>query len=333
MATQPEPAEDELREALEEALASVGFPAPLELRRHRSEYRTSFPLERLSLTLPGEEEELTLAFKRLDWEGLDEGGRLAKPRFLHDPAREPAVYAFLLEPAGLGTPRYFGAAIDEAAGRHWLFVEWVAGRELYQVGEFGLWLAVARWLGEMHRDLARFADETAAELPLLDYDAGHCRRWIERAVEFRGGAGAPTAERSRVTWLAERYDAVVEAMEALPRTVIHGEFYASNVLVAGDASTLRVAPVDWELAGRGPAAIDLAALLSGGWTAEERTELAAAYASSEGVEAVSARELEFARLQLAVQWLGWAPRAWVPPQGQRHDWLGEALELGERLEL
>ena len=36
------------------------------------------------------------------------------------------------------------------------------------------------------------------------------------------------------------------------------------------------------------------------------------------------------RLHLAVQWLGWEPR-WEPPAEHRHDWLGEALALAERL--
>jgi Ser/Thr protein kinase RdoA (MazF antagonist) len=326
------PSDADLRAALESALASVGMESPLELSRQPSRYRTSFPLEEIELTFAGGERR-RLAFKRLDWSCLDEEAQLAKPRFLHEPTREPAVYAFLLEPAGLGAPRYFGAAIDAEAGRHWLFVEWVEGRELYQVGELGIWLGVARWLGEMHRTLGPALDGVARELPLLEYDTAHYRRWIERAVEFRAGASGEARERRGIAWLAERYDAVVEAMDSLPRTVIHGELYASNVLVTGEASSLRVAPVDWELAARAPAAIDLAALVSGAWSDGERAELVAAYGAGEGVTPVPARELDFARLHLAVQWLGWAPPAWEPPPAQRHDWFSEALRLAERLEL
>jgi hypothetical protein len=53
----------------------------------------------------------------------------------------------------------------------------------------------------------------------------------------------------------------------------------------------------------------------------------------EGVPTFSARELDFARLQLCVQWLGWAPSAWTPPEPQRHDWIGDASELAEELGL
>lgn len=324
------PSDAELREALERAFAEAGGPAPSLIRRRPSEYRTSFPLEELELTLE-DGAELCLAFKRIEWDALTAEARLAKPRFLHDPLREPAVYAALLAPLALGAPRYYGSLAEPEAGRHWLFVEWVEGRELYQVGEFELWLETARQLGEMHAALGSALAGIVTELPLLDHDAAYYRRWIERAGEFRGGSGRP--ERDGIAWLAERYDAVVEALLALPRTLIHGEFYAANVLVAADGPALRVAPVDWELAARAPGAIDLAALLSGGWDEGERAELAAAYGSSEDATSVSTRELDFARLHLAVQWLGWAEPSWTPPPGQQQDWLGEALALAEELGL
>lgn len=95
---------------------------------------------------------------------------------------------------------------------------------------------------------------------------------------------------------------------------------------------VRVAPVDWELAAAGPGLTDLAALVSG-WPAADREALAAAYAAESGVPPFTPRDLGFARLQVAIQWLGWAPSEWEPPEGQRHDWLTEALELAEELRL
>jgi thiamine kinase-like enzyme len=90
-----------------------------------------------------------------------------------------------------------------------------------------------------------------------------------------------------------------------------------------------VAPVDWEVAAVGPGLTDLAALV-GGWSDQGREAIAAAYAS---VADASLASLDYARLQLALKWLGWAPPSWTPPEGQRHDWLVEALELAERLGL
>jgi aminoglycoside phosphotransferase (APT) family kinase protein len=315
-----------VREALERIFSETGLAPPQQIRRRPSEYRTSFPLEELDLTLESGES-LRLAFKRLGWEGLDEQGSLAKPGFLHDPRREAAVYASVLEMV-TGAPRHYGSVVEPERDRYWLFIEWVEGRELYQVGERGLWEEAARWLGRMHSSLAAEAPRHAEVGRLLDHDAAFYRRWMERAREFARDSAAAAGRAEAVDWLAERHDTVVEALTAEPRTVIHGEFYASNVLVDADPTIPRVAPVDWELAAVGPGLTDLAALVSGGWAREDREAIVAAYGSETGA---APDRLDYARLQLAIQWLGWAPAAWTPPEGQRHDWLAEAISLAEAL--
>jgi Ser/Thr protein kinase RdoA (MazF antagonist) len=322
----------ELRGALERALAEVGSALPRKVSRRPSPYRTSFPLEELDLRLE-DGSDLRLVFKQLGWATLDEEARLAKPEFLHDPLREPAVYASVLESPILGPPRYYGSEIDPRAERYWLFVERVEGRELYQVGDLRLWQAVASWLGAMHLNLAGDFGRLAERGRLIDYDAAYYWTWIERAREFAAAAGQPAARSGLLDRIARGYDQVVEGLLDLPRTVIHGEFYASNVLVGGDGPAPRVCPVDWEQAAAGPGLVDLAALVSGDWREREREAIVAAYRSAVGSDAFTSSQLDLARLHLAVQWLGWAPPQWVAPEGQRHDWLGEALELVERLEL
>jgi hypothetical protein len=325
------PSDSELREALEPILAEAGVAAPNLIRRRASDYRTSFPLEELELRLE-DGAELHLACKRLEWDALTAEARLAKPEFLHDPLREPAVYARLLAPAALGAPRYYGSLAEPETGRRLLFVEWVEGRELYQVGERELWEAAAAWLGKMHRRLAeQLGRDHGARL--LDYDRAYYRRWIDRARSFAAAPGQPPSRLRSIEWLAPRYEAASEQLLALPKTVIHGEFYASNVLVGGEPAEPRVAPVDWELAASAPGVIDLAALVSGGWSDEDREAIAAAYRTTAGPFSPSPRELDLARLHLAVQWLGWAEPSWSPPREQRQDWLGEALSLAEELEL
>lgn len=324
------PSDAELRAGLERALAGVGLELAGEVGRRPSPYRTSFPIEELRLELTGRGP-VTVGFKQLDWERLEPAVRLAKPRFLHDPEREPAVYGALLPRAPGGPPELFGSLLEP--DRSWLFVEWVEGRELFQVGERELWEEAARWLARFHAALAPELDRCRTEARLIDHDAAFYRRWIERAREF-------AADPKPVEWLAGRHEQVVEALLAQSRTVLHGEFYASNVLIAADSdptrlgrkSDARVAPVDWELAAVGPGLTDLAALVSG-WPGTDRQALASAYAAEPGIPAFGLRDLDFARLQLAVQWLGWAPPEWKPPEGQRHDWLGEAVGLAEELGL
>lgn len=331
------PGDSQLREALERALAGVGLELAGPVGRRPSPYRTSFPIEELEVELVGRGP-LRLGWKRLDWGELEAEAQLAKPRFLHDPRREPAAYRTLLPAAPAGPPEYFGAVAED--GGSWLFVEWVAGRELFQVGERGLWEEAARWLARFHAALAPEVDRRREEAPLVDHDAPFYRRWIERAGRFAAERGDGSA--AGVAWLRQRHQQVVEALLAQPRSVLHGEFYASNVLVVsasdsgptplGKKSDARVAPVDWELAAVGAGLTDLAALVSG-WPAADRGALAEAYASEPGVPAFTARDLDLARLQVAIQWLGWAPPRWQPPEGQRRDWLAEATEIAEGLGL
>jgi aminoglycoside phosphotransferase (APT) family kinase protein len=324
------PSDAELRAGLERALAGVGLELTGEVERRPSPYRTSFPIEELRFALAGRGE-VTVGFKQLEWARLEPTAQLAKPRFLHDPEREPEVYRALLPQAPAGPPEYFGTVLE--GDRHWLFVEWVEGRELFQVGERELWEETARWLASFHVALASEWDRAHDEAHLLDHDAAFYRRWIERAGEF-------AADTKPLEWLAARHEQVVEALLAQPQTVVHGEFYASNVLVASDfdhspvgrKSDTRVAPVDWELAAVGSGLGDLAALVSG-WPEFDREAITAAYAAEAGVPPFTRRDLDLARLQVAIQWLGWAPSEWEPPEGQRHDWLGEAVALAEELEL
>lgn len=328
----------ELRTALERALAepSGRVREVRELRRRRSAYRTSFALEELDVALE-DGTSLELIFKNLGRESLEAAGRLAKPGFLHDSRREIEVYRRLLAPASLGTATYHGSVADAGSGRYWLFLERVAGVELYQVGEIARWEDAARWLGTLHSRFAGEVDRCAAAGRLVRHDAPYFRCWIERALEFARGAGRPRHEFDTLAWLAARYDGVVECLHALPTTVIHGEFYASNVLVLPAAGATRVCPVDWEVAAAGSGLIDLAAL-SEGWDPPVRERLARAYRGAlrgehfrwDGLDDL-ARALDLCRLHLAVQWLGWAPPGWSPPAEHRRDWLATALRLAEEL--
>lgn len=292
------------------------------LSRRPSEYRTSFPLEELEVELPGEGR-AKIVRKCLDWDELDPSAQLAKPRFLHDPDREPYVYERLLPLAPPGPPRLLELAADGG-----LCLERIDGRPLSEVGERRLWEAAAGWLGRFHAAFEGAAAAPLAGASLLEHDADFHRFWLVRARSFAAsGPGPGTA----LDWLDARHEQVVEALSAMGRTVLHGEFYASNVLVAEDRGSTSVAPVDWELAGPGPGALDLAALVCG-WPATDREAMRRAYGAGRGRE-LPTRELDLARLQVAVQWLGWAPPEWAPPPDQRRDWAAEAIEIAEELEL
>lgn len=306
------------------------------LDRCLSPYSTSFRLEELDAHLSSGGA-LRLMFKDVSPGALLEGADRAKPSFLYDPLREIEVYRDWLSGSDLGTAICYGTIVDNRSNRYWLFLERVPGVELYQVGDFSVWIGVARWLARMH---SRFMGETellSHSTRLLRYEEEFYKNWMARAREFLGRWPATAG---KLDALAEVYDALVEGLVLLPGAFIHGEFYASNVLTQapGDAAlSLRVCPVDWEMAAVGPPLIDLAALTAGKWTEDKRRSLALAYHDAlleEGVWTPSRDEmlrgLDLCRLHIAVQWLGWSPN-WQPPPEHAHDWLSEALRLAEKL--
>jgi hypothetical protein len=309
-----------LREALERVM---GGPSGrlVALERRPYAYRTSFPLEEVDVRFANGGR-LSLISKDLDRTALDEPAREAKPEFLHDPLREVVVYRDVLASMALGTARYYGSLVDPEHRRFLLFIEKVAGVELWQIGEIELWEEVARWLATFHEEAPAIASPH-----LLSYDAGFFAGWLERALVFARG--------DVLSRVAARYDDVIATLLALPQTLVHGEFYAANILVARDGDAPRISPIDWEMAGVGPALIDLAALTSGRWSDDDRRRIEAAYTTAcsrplagDGL----AVGLACCRLHLALQWLGWSP-TWVPPEEHHHDWLGEARAAAEHLGL
>jgi hypothetical protein len=268
--------------------------------------------------------------KDLAPEALLGEARAVKPAFVHDPHREPAAYRELLRPLAIGPH-------CAAAGDDWIVIERVPGVELWQIGEPDLWVRVAARVAHMHRRLAvallpghigsgagrRAGPSHADRVPLLVHDDRLFAAWRERAA----AAGAPP-----VVLAAHRR--ATERLVSIPPTVLHGELYPSNILVRTVGFRLDVWPIDWELAGLGPAVLDVAALTAGGWAEPRRETMARAYFEAAGRPSgswdVFREDLAAARLHLCVQWLGWAP-GWIPPAEHAHDWLGEALEVAEAI--
>jgi hypothetical protein len=320
-----------LREVLEAELsAHCGRPRRIErMGRRVSDYSTSFTIEELDLDLAGGER-LRLVFKDLGWQSLLGEARHVRPQFLYDPRREIAVYRGALAAPGLGTAECYGAAVDEAAERYWLFLERVDAPQLRHVGDFQTWLAAARWLARLHACFGKRVHDLPRDVPLLRYDEPFLRTWLERL-----GAGGGSRELERVRRCYER---LIGRLGVMPQTLIHNEFYPSNVLVGEGLGGARICPIDWELAAAGPGLIDVAALTAGDWTDGQRTEMLLAYrdalAESGAAPPPLARmreDLDCCRLHLAVQWLGWAADEWNAPPDQARDWLGEAVSLAGRL--
>ena len=334
----------------------LGGRAVASVRRAAGAYSSSFSIEDVELTFD-DGTSAPLVLKDLSPGALLDKARRAKPPFLLDPRREIETYRHVLGPYGLGAPAMVGFAADEAAGRYLLLLEKVPGVPLWQVGELAAWRAAARWLAAAHRRLAPDAPALAAPARLIGYDADYYARWRRRAAE----AAAVRGDDARR--LLGAYDRAVERLLQLPRTVVHGEFHASNVLVEASPAAVRVRPVDWEMAALAPGLMDLADLTAGNWTDAQRDAMAAAYraaaaagpavagadqpgaggagaeydgaggAVGAGAEAAGGdfgRDLDCCRLHRAVQWLSWSDD-WTPPREHRQDWLADAERVARRL--
>lgn len=332
----------DLRPRLEDAL-SRHFGARrsiARLERRPAARGSSYALEELDLSL-ADGTRLRLVFKDLSRRSMLRDGQRAKPVFLYDPLREIRVYHRLLASRSLGTATCYGTVVEPARERYWLFLERVEGVELYEIGDLTTWQEAATWLAGLHSCFPpgpRLAD-LAQAVHLVPYGSDFYRLWLERARAFLTRAPVYLAgpERRRLERLILNYPRVVERLAELPVAVIHGEFYASNVLVRAGPGERRICPVDWEMAALGPGLIDLAALAAGGWTEDQRRALAQAYYTElapgkwSGIESLL-DALDYCRLHLAVQWLGWSG-VWSPPPQQAHNWLADALLLAEKLGL
>jgi hypothetical protein len=293
---------------------------------------TSFNLVDLEIDLE-DGTELRLLLKDLGVTNLHETARQIKPRFLYNPLREIKTYEQILAPNCFGTPHYYGSVVRSDEDRFWLFLEKMSGLRICAVNDFCAWLEAARWLARLHARFMGEGNTLKHSVPLLQHDAAFYRLWLERAVMFHSVELTRSVRES----LECNYDRAIERLTQLPSTLIHGEFFASNILVNETRAGWYIRPVDWEMAAIGPGLIDLAALSSGAWAESQRTEMAAAYHDSmvsEGAPGVPLDDLLLAlddsRLYLAIQWLGWAPD-WSPPADSAHDWLGEAIALLGRM--
>jgi hypothetical protein len=288
----------------EDLAAAIGRPVAM-FRRRTWEYHTSHPMQEIQVELT-DGTTFDLLFKDLDTDRQLPEARRTRPAFLYNPRREIDVYRDVLSRADLDTPAFHGAVIDDRrdSERYWLLIESVRGIPLWQC-ELDAWPAAARWLRTLHAQ--RFDNLPPS---LLRHDEAYYALWMERAARFR----------PEVRAIEKNYRRVIDRLTALPVTFIHGEFYPSNVLVQDGQ---RIRPVDWETAAVGPGLIDLAALVGG----EVDEALRDTLARESGADRDG---LDFARLHLAVQWLGWSD-TWTPPEEHAHDWLAEATALAGKL--
>lgn len=311
---------------------------------HRpSSSRSTFAIEEIDVLLTNGDL-LRLVLKSVGPKGLLPNVRMAKPLFLHDPLREIEFQQHVLsDRPELGTPLLYSTVVEPACDRFWLLSERIAGSTLDGVANLERWRSAARWLARMHVALAPLANEPLARgtMRLLLHGGDLLRMWIGRALTVVP-VQEPFMPRDLMLGLqrlAQRYDSVVDRLLSMPRTVIHGEFFGSNILVRSGCSIGQISVVDWDMVALGAPLMDLAALTAGERDGSRRRELALTYRAALGESPLASadeteflRDLEFCRLHLAIQWLGWSPDS-PPPRTQAHRWIEDILEIADRLDV
>jgi phosphotransferase family enzyme len=180
-------------------------------------------------------------------------------------AIESAVYLELLPRLPLTAARCYGTCAGDGPFG-WLLLEDVGEQRFAETDRDDLAL-VARWVAVLHTRGAALPAPAAGPLP----DAGperylaHLRAGRERiqrrlarpALEERDVVLLESI-RSAQDDLESHWDWIEEACAGLPATLVHGDFRPRNVFVRREASGPACYPVDWETAGWGVPAADLA---------------------------------------------------------------------------
>jgi hypothetical protein len=173
--------------------------------------------------------------------------------------REVGVYTTLAGQLPIACP----ALVASSPGGDWLLLEAVPpARDAARWGEADylqaidnlVWLHDRFWgLGE---DLSAF---TWLSRPLTtDFHvhlsaAEHALEQIHQLGEPRSLAGSPQ-RMALLERLIHSADQIVIPLRALPSTLLHGDYWPGNISVTGDG---RQVVYDWQLAGVGPAILDL----------------------------------------------------------------------------
>ena len=298
-----------MAETLEEGLSRLrGRPVRIRaMRREFSSSSSSFRTERLRLSLDGDEP-LRVFFKDLNPDHQMEKARTVRESDLEHGRRELQMYQSLLSPERFGTLHLYASRWEPDHRRFWIFLEDGGRTLLRNTLHLPHWTAAARWAARFHAATRDLPEAQTSFLPR--YDRAHYRGCVERVEKILPSLDAP--ERELVGRGLDCYVERIAWLEALPRSVIHGQFFGKNVMLREGSTARRIVVIDWETAALGPGTFDLVSLTSGKWTAAQRHAMWTAYFEQYQAETGQRMGWEDFRRQLAgvalyqsLEWLAW----------------------------
>jgi phosphotransferase family enzyme len=184
-----------------------------------------------------------------------------KPRVA---AVECAIYENILPRLPVAALRWYGSAIDEDTQLHWLFLE-DAGEAEYSTGIREHRAAAASWLGaldvsaqQFHRQ-SRLPDRSCGYyLEALRLERAAILKIVEHPVVTAEARLILRTIATHCDSVEKRWDAISRFCDRIPPTLVHGDLASKNVCVRNDHDAPRLLVMDWESAGWGVPAADLA---------------------------------------------------------------------------
>jgi len=300
-----------MAETLQEGLSRLwGRPVLVrELRREFFSGCSSFWAERLRVLLDGGER-LEVFFKDLNPRHHLNSAPAVRAGGLEPSRRELLMYQRVLSPQRFGTPQLYAARWDPPRGAFWLFLEEAGGALLAGSADLSLWLAAARWAAGFHAASRRLPPgQTRFLRPYGNTQYRDCVERIERKL-----ADLDAAYRPAVCRALDYHAGLIDGFAALPRSVIHGEFFGKNLVVRAGRPDAPLAVIDWETAAIGPSYLDLVSLTTGWRGSDQKQALWRAYFDSYQAEtglrldwACFCEDLRRLAVHHTLKWLGWRP--------------------------
>jgi hypothetical protein len=200
---------------------------------------------------------------RIETAGPPRASVIAKRCSAFNAAIERSIYEEVLPHLSVSMLKFYGCIEEPDTSYCWLFLEDAGGLE-YSPSNEEHRLLVVQWLAAMHTSAAHVA--AVARLP--DRGPGNYLRHlrsgranIERQLGVLGLDTEDTGMLKSIVShcnLVESHWSEVEAFcDAMPRTLVHGDFAPKNVHVRMERGGMSLLPLDWETAGYGVPATDL----------------------------------------------------------------------------
>jgi dTDP-4-amino-4,6-dideoxygalactose transaminase/2-polyprenyl-3-methyl-5-hydroxy-6-metoxy-1,4-benzoquinol methylase len=209
-------------------------------------------------------EDKTSSVYRLEGLGPNGAAVIAKRKRIRSIALELVVYREMFPRTALRTLNCYGFTDDPDPTFGWLFLE-DAGDQRYDFNHQGHRALAAEWFAMLHTGLAQEA-MGKYWLPIRGLEYWHsvvslaCDT-IRLSFSNPAFSGDDLAILRAILSYGEsillHWNQVKMVCQAMPETLVHGDFCPKNVRVRAGADTSHLFPIDWDCAGWGIAAADL----------------------------------------------------------------------------